>query len=1321
MASGHGGKRSLEIEEPSPLQAKRLRLSSSDLDDGFRHKDYTVGWICALPIELAAAQSMLDRVHKPLSPLPGDSNTYTLGNIGLHNIVLACLPLNHYGTNNAAIVAANMCRSYPSIDKRLMVGIGGGLPTTSADVRLGDIVVGTEVIQFDFGKQVSPNNFKMTATPTRPPQLLLTAASNLKATHEARATRIPSFLSDMIQRHPAMCTYARPGDPDYLFYSTYIHDSQGSCDHCDPSQTRDRDIRVNTTPLIHYGKVGSSNTVVKDSKTRDKLAEELGIICVEMEAAGLMDGFPCLVIRGICDYADSHKSKNWQRYSAATAAAYAKELLLEVPGNQICKYPSSAYFTNDVPMSLYECRNALLESLDFHQIESRHINIKSAYEKTCQWLHYNSNYHSWLDPDQLSQHHGFLWIIGKPGAGKSTLMKFAYNHATESSKNLASSANVAFFFNARGEALEKSTIGMYRSLLFQTFQHFPGLTHVLDKFTSKLHRHRGVFEWTVETLQTIMSEVVGELETRSLTLFIDALDECDDEEIRDMVEYFEALGSNAFRNSTKLHICFSSRPYPHIDIQNRIRFTLEEQTEHSEDLAKYVRGKLRAGNSKLATWVYEEILRKSAGIFMWVVLAVDILNGVFRNGQLLQVKRRLQELPPKLSDLFKDILCRDGENMDDMLLCIQWISFAKRPLTCAEYYFALATGLLPADAAVDEWDSEIITPEVMKRYVLSSSKGLAEVTTYRTTETVNFIHESVRDFLIKDNGIQSIWPHLTDSFEIHSHERLRQCCHAYVAHDKSIPETLPYTSSIKMKRLRQQVLGRLPFLGYASDYLFHHSEHAAALVPQTAFLRELNTRSWVAQFNLFRTKAYCCLNPSTNLMNIVARLGCPKLAKLILAWNSGHSAFCVSSDRSTYPLFTAIEEGNIGVVEIFLDEEAKVPFKEIIRLDGEFISPGCHRRFGTPLHWAVSIGNMNLFRHVLAVAGPDCRSRDSASLRPLSIAAIAGRGDILQLLLEQPRVVVDHKDINGRTALWHACMIGHKNVVELLLATGEADINKEDYERTTPLSKAVENGHLAVANQLLATGKARPDTQCDYGRTPLSYAAICGDVQILKHLLELKGLDLESPDIWRQTPLLYASMNGHTAIVSSLLATNKVNPNWKGGFERTPLSHAAEGGHTGVVQLLLSIGNVNPDSVDLWRRTPLSYAAKMGHVGIVQLLLTRCEVNINSRDVTGKTPLHFAVDWGQSDVVRILSSRDDIEPDRKDNSQTSPLQLAVLGCKWDIAKTLLETGKVNGDVRHPLTGESIIPYVTCPQMARQLFEYCKDETREQWIMSFNAG
>lgn len=85
--------------------------------------------------------------------------------------------------------------------------------------------------------------------------------------------------------------------------------------------------RPQNDPIVHYGLVASGNQVMKHAPTRDKLAKEFGILCFEMEASGLMDNFPCLVIRGICDYADSHKSKQWQKYAAATAAAYAKELL----------------------------------------------------------------------------------------------------------------------------------------------------------------------------------------------------------------------------------------------------------------------------------------------------------------------------------------------------------------------------------------------------------------------------------------------------------------------------------------------------------------------------------------------------------------------------------------------------------------------------------------------------------------------------------------------------------------------------------------------------------------------------------------------------------------------------------------------------------------------------------------------------------------------------------------------------------------------------------------------------------------------------------
>jgi nucleoside phosphorylase len=105
------------------------------------------------------------------------------------------------------------------------------------------------------------------------------------------------------------------------------------CGNCDRGGGFQRDERDSTEPEIHYGIIASGNTLVKAAGTRDKIVEDIGeeCICFEMEAAGLMNHFPCLVIRGICDYADSHKNDRWQRYASATAAAYGKELLAYVP------------------------------------------------------------------------------------------------------------------------------------------------------------------------------------------------------------------------------------------------------------------------------------------------------------------------------------------------------------------------------------------------------------------------------------------------------------------------------------------------------------------------------------------------------------------------------------------------------------------------------------------------------------------------------------------------------------------------------------------------------------------------------------------------------------------------------------------------------------------------------------------------------------------------------------------------------------------------------------------------------------------------------
>jgi nucleoside phosphorylase len=302
--------------------------------------EYTVACICPMGVELAAVEGMLDEIDESL-PCSRDKNGYTLGRMGVHNVVVAVMP--EIGNNRAAAVATQLLNDFPSIRFGLLVGIGGGIPGEDDDIRLGDVVVSKPtatfggVVQYDMGKVAEGGLSQRTGYLSKPPAVLSANVYRLQAQQARLGSQIPRLLSEMLQRYPKMAwQYVYQGvDNDVLFKSAYLHHGDRTCKDCDRTKSVCRDARPDTDPQIHYGTIGSGNAVIKDGIKRDQLRKDLGVLCVEMEAAGLMDEFSCLVIRGICDYADSHKNKQWQPYAAATAAAYAKELLSIIPAQEV--------------------------------------------------------------------------------------------------------------------------------------------------------------------------------------------------------------------------------------------------------------------------------------------------------------------------------------------------------------------------------------------------------------------------------------------------------------------------------------------------------------------------------------------------------------------------------------------------------------------------------------------------------------------------------------------------------------------------------------------------------------------------------------------------------------------------------------------------------------------------------------------------------------------------------------------------------------------------------------------------------------------------
>jgi nucleoside phosphorylase len=299
------------------------------------YQDYTVGWICALEMELSAAIKVLDYEHPRLPSVGRDLNIYRFGSINRHNVVIACLPDGETGNNPAAMVATRMTLNFPSLRFGLMVGIGGGVPSLpDNDVRLGDVVVSSAVgkhggiVQYDRGKSHQKEDFERTGSLDRPPEVVRQAITQLRAAYRMGHSKLAKYLMEIFG-FPA----ATIGEQDILFNPDYNHQrgsGESNCKLCDATQIVQREPRP-SGPVIHYGGIASGNKVMRNGSERDRISKELGgVLCFEMEAAGLMNILSCLVIRGICDYSDSHKNKNWQPYAAAVAAAYTKELLNEI-------------------------------------------------------------------------------------------------------------------------------------------------------------------------------------------------------------------------------------------------------------------------------------------------------------------------------------------------------------------------------------------------------------------------------------------------------------------------------------------------------------------------------------------------------------------------------------------------------------------------------------------------------------------------------------------------------------------------------------------------------------------------------------------------------------------------------------------------------------------------------------------------------------------------------------------------------------------------------------------------------------------------------
>ncbi|KAK3334214.1 hypothetical protein B0T19DRAFT_148254 [Cercophora scortea] len=606
-----------------------------------------------------------------------------------------------------------------------------------------------------------------------------------------------------------------------------------------------------------------------------------------------------------CDDAEFNK------VSSALHFVYNK--LLSNPSDERLRAPSASTLSESSlearqqveACEKLEARKELMQLLYFDEIDARLLSLKPAHHKTCEWILGKPKYHQWMSLENREDHHGFLWIKGKPGAGKSILMKFLDAKTRLSATKQSGCLVASFFFFAPGEHLEKSTAGVYRSLLWQLLEMAPDLQQVLDDFSSnacKVIRRNG---WQIEALKETIAKAIDHLGSRQLCLFIDALDECRDDDVADMVSFFEDLSDRATEDNVALRICFSSRYYPTISLRKGAEIRLDDEEEHSTDITRYINAKLVLKKSQRADDLKGQILEKSAGIFLWVALVIPILNKACAGGRMDQLQKRLNEIPPGLDQLFEMILLRDQESLDDLRSCILWIFFATRPLTPTEYFFALhETGDEDSRTC---WEAGDMTPEELLQFVHSTSKGLAEVTKTRSKgrqPSVQFIHESVRDFLGLKNGTKKIWPNLEQGFVGFGHEMLKNRC---LAELKDVPAEILVDEAATGPGLSET----RPFIRYATDSLLIHSNLAQQSgVTQLEFITRFDRDShggrmlWIRLHNLFEPYGIRRYH-DPGLLYIFADCGLDSLL-LVHPGLSDHLQADSSEERYFKPLAAAI-------------------------------------------------------------------------------------------------------------------------------------------------------------------------------------------------------------------------------------------------------------------------------------------------------------------------------------------------------------------------------------------------------------------------------
>lgn len=668
-------------------------------------------------------------------------------------------------------------------------------------------------------------------------------------------------------------------------------------------------------------------------------------------------------------------------------------------------------------------------------MNAREGRVESAAPNTGDWLLQSQSFKDWTQRKSFDQHHGFFWIQGNPGSGKSTLIKKAYSHIQSLSQD-PTSIVAAFFFNARGDEMEKSPAGLFRTLLHYLCQRISALRAVVMR---QYHMKRGLletgWEWQFSELKELLSSSVtaSVLGQRNLILCVDALDECDLTGAKSIIQFFEYLANCSIQEKTKFNVCLSSRYWPQFTVQHCFKIRVE--LENYADIANYIQQQMMTMQATVAqsdrfASLETKLKKKAQGTFLWVVLVVQELLSAHENGATLgDLNRMLQEVPPDLQSFYQyQIQSVEHDDSRETLSLFQCIFYSWETLTVTKLRYLLAFGR-ESFSSYFEWaqsDDYVVNDTQLEKRIRDKSKGLIEIVeapkdtrpfapSYierharrtKPVRMVQFIHQTVRDFLFKD-GFKTIRGCETPNDVASGNEFLKNACFNYLSITdlQSIPVIdFRFYSGVAIQRKIPTLEKDHPLLMYAVDYLFVY----AALAEENGISQDI-LRSQMMD----------------NVQDFFER------------WKYLNDLICTmrySKPRVRFRLRALFLNMDYGVqgpearpLHIFAQYGLLVPGMHRLKEDPNI----CGGLYGYPLVAAAAEGHQDAVRYLLDLDA-DLQVKNKFGYTAYGFAAAEGHVEILEMLLEHPQSVITLEQridiariINDRYDQW-------KKIIALLI------------------------------------------------------------------------------------------------------------------------------------------------------------------------------------------------------------------------------------------------------------------------------------------------